>query len=44
MSSPNPALGPLPKNLISLAIFIKLTANVFKLPWNSTRVSCELNA
>jgi hypothetical protein len=29
---PNPLLGPLPKNLISLAIFIKLTAMVFKVP------------
>lgn len=27
-SSPNPLLGPDPKNLISLPIFIKLTAKV----------------
>jgi hypothetical protein len=31
---PNPLLGPLPKNLKSLAIFIKLTATVFNDPWN----------
>jgi hypothetical protein len=38
-SSPNPDLGPLPKNLISFAIFIKETAIVFKLPENSTIAS-----
>ena len=32
MISPYPALGPDPKNLISFAIFIKLTAVVFKVP------------
>lgn len=36
---PRPLLGPLPKNLISFAIFIKLTAMVFKVPWNSTIAS-----
>lgn len=39
ISSPNPLLGPLPKNLISLAIFIIATAAVFKDPWNSTKAS-----
>ena len=39
VSSPNPLLGPLPKNLISLAIFIKLTATVLSEPWNSTIAS-----
>lgn len=38
-SYPNPLLGPLPKNLISFAILNKLTAIVFKLPWNSTIAS-----
>ena len=32
ISSPYPALGPEPKNLISLAIFIKQTAVVFNVP------------
>ena len=32
ISSPYPALGPEPKNLISLAIFIKHTAVVFNVP------------
>jgi hypothetical protein len=30
--SPRPHLGPDPRNLISLAIFIKDTAKVFKAP------------
>jgi len=38
-SSPRPHLGPDPKNLISLAIFIKETAKVFKLPLNYTKAS-----
>ena len=42
-SYPNPLLGPLPKNLISLAIFIKLTAIVFNVPWNSTKASFVAN-
>lgn len=42
-SSPNPLLGPLPKNLISFAIFIKLTAIVFNDPWNSTKASFVAN-
>jgi hypothetical protein len=32
ISHPNPPLGPEPKNLISLAIFIKHTAAVFNVP------------
>jgi len=43
-NSPSPLLGPLAKNRISLATFIKLTAMVFKLPWNSTKASWEANA
>ena len=39
MSSPSPLRGPLPKNLISFAIFINPTAMVFKVPWNSTMAS-----
>lgn len=38
-SYPRPDLGPLPKNLISLAILNKLTATAFKVPWNSTNAS-----
>lgn len=38
-NSPNPDLGPLPKNLISLAILCKAQANVFKDPPNSTMAS-----
>lgn len=38
-SSPRPHLGPDPKNLISLAIFISETANVFRDPLSSTRAS-----
>ncbi len=39
INSPNPLLGPLPKNLISLAILKRLTAIVFNVPWNSTIAS-----
>lgn len=39
ISSPSPLLGPLPKNLMSLAIFINETASVFKDPWNYTNAS-----
>lgn len=39
MSSPSPLLGPLPKKRISFAIFIKLTAMVLSVPWNSTIAS-----
>ena len=39
MSYPSPLLGPLPKNLISLAIFIILTATVLRDPWKSTSAS-----
>ena len=42
-NSPNPLLGPVPKNLMSFAIFIKLTAIVFKVPWNSTKASFVAN-
>ena len=38
-NSPNPLLGPLPKNLISFAILCKELANVDKLPWNSVKAS-----
>ena len=38
-SSPNPDLGPLPKNLKSFAIFIKEQAIVLRLPENSTIAS-----
>ena len=34
ISSPYPALGPDPRNLISFAIFIKHTAVVFNVPEN----------
>ena len=44
MSSPYPALGPDPKNLISLAIFIKHTAVVFIVPEKFTIASCAANA
>ena len=37
--SPIPLLGPELNILISLAIFIKLTATVFKAPWASTIAS-----
>lgn len=39
MSSPIPFLGPLPNNRISFAIFIRLTATVFNVPWNYTNAS-----
>lgn len=42
-NSPNPDLGPLPKNLISFAIFINEQAKVFKDPWNSTNASLHAN-
>lgn len=42
-NSPNPDLGPLPKNLISFAILFKLTAIVFNVPWNSTKASLQAN-
>ena len=44
LSSPKPLLGPDPKNLISLAIFIKETAKVFKAPDKKTRASLEARA
>jgi len=34
ISSPSPLLGPLPKNLMSLAILLRLTAIVLRVPWN----------
>ena len=43
-SSPIPQRGPLPSNRISFAIFIKLPAIVFKVPWNWTNSSCEAKA
>lgn len=43
-SSPNPDLGPLPKNLISFAILCNEQAKVFKLPENSTNASLPPNA
>ena len=43
-NSPIPLLGPLDNILTSLAIFIKLTATVFKAPWASTIASCAANA
>ena len=42
--SPNPHLGPLPRNLISFAIFINEVANVFKEPWKSTKESLQAKA
>lgn len=44
MSSPNPLLGPEPKNLISFAIFINDTAIVLRVPWKSTKASWVANA
>lgn len=44
MSSPRPLLGPLPKNLMSLAILNKEQAKVFKDPENSTRESLHWRA
>ena len=38
-NSPRPLLGPDPRNLISLAIFMIEQATVFKLPCNSTKAS-----
>ena len=42
--SPYPALGPEPKNRISLAIFIKQTAAVFNVPEKFTISSCAAKA
>ena len=44
INSEYPALGPDPRNRISLAIFIKQTAVVFKVPEKFTIGSCEANA
>ena len=43
-SSPYPALGPDPKNLISFAIFIRHTAVVFSVPEKLTISSCAAKA
>lgn len=40
-SSPRPHLGPDPKNLISFAIFMRLTANELRAPLNATKASLE---
>ena len=42
-SSCNPHLGPEPSHLMSLAIFIRLTANVFSAPLAATIASCAAN-
>ena len=42
--SPRPHLGPDPKNLISLAIFISDTASVFRVPLSYTRESLVASA
>jgi hypothetical protein len=39
LSSPNPHLGPDPKNLISLAIFIRDTAKELRDPLKKTKAS-----
>ena len=44
ISSPYPALGPDPKNLISFAIFIKQTAVVFNVPEKFTISSWAASA
>ena len=44
INSPYPALGPEPKNLISLAIFIKQTAVVFNVPEKLTISSWAASA
>ena len=44
ISSPNPQRGPEPKNLMSLAIFIRLQAMTFKVPLTSTIQSFVANA
>ena len=44
ISSPYPALGPEPKNLISFAIFIKQTAVVLSVPEKFTISSCAAKA
>ena len=44
ISSPYPALGPDPKNLISFEIFIKATAQVFNVPEKFTIESCAASS
>lgn len=44
INSPRPDLGPDPRKRISLAIFIRLQATVFKAPLNSTRASWAARA
>lgn len=44
LSSPNPLLGPDPKNLISLAILCKEVAKVDNYEWNAVRASLVPNA
>ena len=44
ISSPYPALGPDPRNLMSFAIFIKQTAVVLSVPEKFTISSCAANA
>ena len=44
VNSPYPALGPEPKNLISLAIFNKQTAVVLSVPEKWTIGSCAARA
>mmetsp|Transcript_28683 Transcript_28683/g.72021 ORF Transcript_28683/g.72021 Transcript_28683/m.72021 type:complete len:249 (-) Transcript_28683:730-1476(-) len=44
MSSPRPQRGPEPRRRMSLAIFIKEHAMVFKTPPHSTTASCAANA
>ena len=43
-NSPNPQRGPEPRNIKSLAIFIKLDARVDNDPWKSTNASCAARA
>lgn len=44
-SSPRPQRGPDPRNLISLAIFIRETASVFRAPerWTSASLQARLS-
>jgi len=44
LNSPNPLLGPDPRNLMSFAIFMMEQATVFKDPCNSTRASWAARA
>ena len=44
INSPYPALGPEPKKRISLDIFIKATAQVFKAPEKFTIESCAASS